>query len=279
MNTILVAVATSAALLGVRPEPGVPENVRLRAHFDAVDAELRAADISALTANQRTSRARMILWLRAYRDAERFPRNDRFPDRAMPFFRDSDGVLCAMAYLIDRSGRGDLVERIARTKNHAFIADLASEPELLAWLDVAGLTIAEAARIQPTYPSAPRLDSLLAQYDSAWIAGDSDRLGRLLAAEYRYVGPDGEARSRTEMLRIVSAADFHVVRATRPSLVLPDVGGTWSVTVTTRWVTEGTAGGIAFTRDYRCTQIWNVSREGWQIVSERCLRHAGDGPP
>lgn len=53
----------------------------------------------------------------------------------MPFFRDSRGVLCAMAYLIDRSGRGDLVDRVTSTRNNAFIPELAGDPELRTWLD------------------------------------------------------------------------------------------------------------------------------------------------
>jgi hypothetical protein len=80
-----------------------------------------------------------------------FPRNDRFPGQAVPFFRDSRGVLCAMAYLIERSGRGDLVDRVALTRNNAFIPELADDPELRAWLDSVHLSVAEAARIQPGY--------------------------------------------------------------------------------------------------------------------------------
>jgi hypothetical protein len=127
------------------------EVVRLRAHFDSVDAELRERDVLGLSHRQKSSRATLIGWLRAYRDEGVFPRNDRFPDRAMPFFRDSRGVLCAMAYLIDRSGRGDLVDEVASTRNNAFIAELADDPELRAWLDSVGLTVSEAARIQPSY--------------------------------------------------------------------------------------------------------------------------------
>lgn len=130
------------------------EAIRLRAHFDSVDAELRHAGVS-LTLAQLTSRETLIGWLREYRDAGTFPRNDRYPDRAMPFFRDSRGVLCAMAYLIDRSGRSDLVDRVAATRNSATIAELADDPALLAWLDSTGLTLAEAARIQPSYGPPP----------------------------------------------------------------------------------------------------------------------------
>ena len=161
--TALMLLAPPTMLLGVRElAPLDPardhhrlEVARLRAHFDSVDAELRLATTQQLTSAQRTSRAKLIGWLREYREAGSFPRNDRFPDRAMPFFRDSRGVLCAMAYLIDRSGRRDLVDRIAATRNYAFIPELAGDPDLRAWLDRAGLSAAEAARIQPTYGHPP----------------------------------------------------------------------------------------------------------------------------
>lgn len=130
------------------------EVARLRAHFDSVDGELRARDVSSLTTRQRASRARLIAWLRDYRDAGSFPENDRFATPE-PFFRDHRGVLCAMAYLIDRAGRGDIVDDVARTRNNAYIRELVDDRRLVAWLDSTGLTAAEAARIQPTYGPPP----------------------------------------------------------------------------------------------------------------------------
>ncbi len=131
---------------------------RLRAHFDSVDVELRSRNLLQLSPTQRMARATLIGWLREYREAGEFPRNDRFKNLAMPFFRDSDGVLCAMAYLIDRSGRGDIVDRVASTRNNAYIAELADDPALRAWLDSAGLSVAEAARIQPAYDGPGFID-------------------------------------------------------------------------------------------------------------------------
>ena len=124
------------------------EQSRLRAHFDSVDNELRAASVSKLTAQQRTMRAKLVSWLRDYRNAGRFPENNRFADRAMPFFRDSHGTLCAMAYLVDRSGRGDIVDHIAKTRNNAFIHELVDDPELVRWIAASGVSVDEAARIQ-----------------------------------------------------------------------------------------------------------------------------------
>jgi hypothetical protein len=154
------------------------EVARLRAHFDSVDAELRLPTGLPLTPAQRLGRTTLIGWLREYREAGSFPRNDRFPERAMPFFRDSRGVLCAMAYLIDRSGRGDLVDRVASTRNNAFIPELAGDTELRTWLDSVGLSVAEAARIQPFYgppPDEPAEHGVSASYalTSILVSGSS----------------------------------------------------------------------------------------------------------
>lgn len=124
---------------------------RLQAHFDSVDQELTARSTSHLTRAQRISRTQLIDWLRDYRHAATFPLNDGVSSGAVPIFRDSRGVLCAMAYLIHRSGRGDLVDDISANRNTAYVAELADDSRLVAWLDSTGLTVAEAARIQPTY--------------------------------------------------------------------------------------------------------------------------------
>ena len=100
-------------------------------------------------------RTKLISWLRDYRNGRTFPENDRLTDRAMPFFRDSRGTLCAMAYLVDRSGRKDILDQIAKTRNNAFIRELADDRALVAWLDMSGLSVDEAARIQPMYGSYP----------------------------------------------------------------------------------------------------------------------------
>jgi hypothetical protein len=161
--TVLVLLLSLTLPLGLRDvSSGDPEYqhqrhevARLRAHFDSVDTELRLPTELPLTPAQHLGRTTLIGWLREYREAGSFPRNDRFPDRAMPFFRDSRDVLCAMAYLIDRSGRSDLVDRVASTRNNAFIAELAGDPELRTWLDSVGLSVSEAARVQPSYDPPP----------------------------------------------------------------------------------------------------------------------------
>src|SRR5688572_17591334 len=128
---------------------------RLRLHFAEVEREMSSRDISGLTAAQRAARAEQIRQLRRYAERGAFPRNTWHPGQRVPYFRDAGGNLCAMAFLIAASGRGDLVDHIARTRNYAFIPDLVDVPGLAQWLEEHGLSVAEAARIQPTYGGEP----------------------------------------------------------------------------------------------------------------------------
>jgi len=127
------------------------EAARLRRHFAVVERELLGRDVSGLSPAQRAARAEQVRLLRRYAAEGRFPRNEYLPSQ-VPFFRDIRGNLCAMAFLIAASGRGDIVDHVARTRNNAYVPALADEPGLAAWLDRHGLTLAEAARIQPSYP-------------------------------------------------------------------------------------------------------------------------------
>jgi Domain of unknown function (DUF4440) len=283
------AVALPRGARAVPPTDSEPlarrlEVARLRAHFDAVDAELRHAKALQFTSNQRRSRAILIGWLQEYRDAGEFPRNDRFPEIAMPFFRDSHDALCAMAYLIERSGRRDVVDRIASTRNNAFIAELANDTELRGWLDSVGLSVAEAARIQPTYrPSVDEtfVAQLIAQYDSAWNQRDASAVSRLLAPEYKYSTSQGGVRSRAETLALLSDPDYRLEDANRSEIAVSLRGsliGSAAV-VSSRWLAHGTYRGHAFKDDQRCSQTWRQMSQTWQLLSEHCVQMPPATPP
>jgi len=127
------------------------EVARIRRHLERAERLLSTRDLSTLTAAQRAARACRVSELRAYREGGVFPHNHRLPDRRTPVFVDEHGTRCAMGYLIEQSGEEALVSRIAKARNLARIHDLTGVPELVAWLDCNGLTLAEAARIQPAY--------------------------------------------------------------------------------------------------------------------------------
>jgi hypothetical protein len=158
VGQVLVAmllVATSAGTLlvaGPRSDgPESRERTRIRAHLARVENELRRRDVSGWPAEARTARARHLDRLHGYWNHGCFPHNHDFPECRVPQFVDRHGTRCAVAWLIECSGRRDLVERIASTRNDARIRDLAADPDLRGWLASAGLTLAEAALIQPSY--------------------------------------------------------------------------------------------------------------------------------
>jgi len=272
---LVVALALPRGVRAVAPTGPEPlaqrlEVARLRAHFDSVDAELRHSKALQLTPSQRRVRATLIGWLQEYRDAGEFPRNDRFPDRAMPFFRDGHGALCAMAYLIERSGRRDLVDRVASTRNNAFIAELANDPELRVWLDSVGLSVTEAARIQPTY-AWQEVMTFVVQYDSAWNQRDTSAVSRLLAPRYQYFTSRGGVSSRAETLAMLSAPDYRLEQASRSEIAV-SLSSPVAV-VSSRWVGRGTYRGQPFKDDQRCSQTWlQTGRMMWQLVSEHCVQ-------
>ena len=92
------------------------EIARIQRHFDSVLVELRAAPAArALTADRRAAREARIAELRAYRDRGVFPHNHDFGRTPTPYFVDPEtGVRCAVAHLLEASGRGDVVRRPGR---------------------------------------------------------------------------------------------------------------------------------------------------------------------
>ncbi|HVK68570.1 MAG TPA: hypothetical protein VM694_29125 [Polyangium sp.] len=143
--------------------PLAREKARLVAHFRTVLAELRGRDTSHLSSEQRAARAGLIAELQRYARTGRFPRNLDFHGIRMPYFVDAFGTRCAMAHLIEATGEADLVARVAKTANNAFIREIEGDIALRAWLDRAGLTAAEAARIQPSYCFVSKADACFCQ--------------------------------------------------------------------------------------------------------------------
>lgn len=127
---------------------------RVRAHLRLAEVAARGADDSHLDPLKRLVRALLLDELAAYRARGRFPRN-KVVHGLQPVFVDDAGTRCAVAHLLDASGASALVADIASRRNLAYVDELADEPALAAWLDAAGLTLAEAAAIQPGYTYVP----------------------------------------------------------------------------------------------------------------------------
>lgn len=171
------------------------EVARIRAHFDSVLAELPARDVSMLTPDRRERRAELLRTLRAYRDAGEFPHNYDFPREAVPYFVDrGTGVLCAVAHLMASTGRRDIVDRVAAMDNNVWVPELAGDTAFTGWLDVHGLTLAEAARIQVPYIGDG--DPIVADRNSSLRTGSAITLGGAALASLWTARANADGRSR-----------------------------------------------------------------------------------
>jgi hypothetical protein len=152
--TVLVAGVAGLGLVAAKaPDPvRTREVARIRSHFDSVAGELRARNVSALTPAARSERLALISEVERYRDAGAFPHNYDFPGELVPYFVDrKTGVRCAVANLLEKTGRGDIVERVRVANNNVRVPQLSGDTAFNHWLDDHGLTLAEAARIQVPY--------------------------------------------------------------------------------------------------------------------------------
>jgi hypothetical protein len=127
------------------------EIARIRTHLMQVEEELLSADVRHLSLAQRENRAHHIQVLRAYRNRGVFPHNHQVAGQPVPVFIDEHGTHCAVGFLIAQSGHEALARRIAAERNLARVRELVDIPELVEWLEDAGLSVHEAARIQPAY--------------------------------------------------------------------------------------------------------------------------------
>ena len=132
------------------------EIARIHAHFDSVLRELDARPTAQLSPAQRKARLSLVSTLRGYNARGVFPRNYDYADAPTPYFVDrTTGTLCAVAFLLESTGRRDVVDRVARTDNNVWVAQLSPDSAFTSWLDTHGLTLDEAARIQVPYAMSP----------------------------------------------------------------------------------------------------------------------------
>lgn len=133
----------------------VDEVLRVQEHLAGAEAFAATRTLELLDPAQRLTRALLLDELARYRGEGVFPKNRDFAGERRPYFIDADGTRCAMAHLMEIGGAAELVAEVARTNNNAYVEELASDPRVVAWLRAAGLTVEEAARIQPSYCYTP----------------------------------------------------------------------------------------------------------------------------
>jgi hypothetical protein len=201
---ILVAIL-AAGVAGWSFAPAAPdfetrERIRIQAHFDSVLTELRASDLRALDANRRERRARLVEVLEAYRHRGIFPHNYDRPDPTPTFVDTKTGVRCAVAHLVDFTGRGEIVTRVAAANNRVYVMELGADTAFTGWLDHHGLTLAEAARIQVPYMADDSPMSL--------TSGGVDAMAAMLTGGSALLGGANLLANSSGKRKLLSVAGF-----------------------------------------------------------------------
>ena len=151
-SSVLIAFLPTLPLVAQTAEFSLAD---LAGHYTAVERELRDAPLPK-DPTIAVRRLAAIDLLHEYRVRGNF--GDDLSDSGLrnALFIDDAGRRCAVAFLLDRTGRSDLTNTIAEQYNDAWIVELANDSELRSWLHTNGLTLAEAARIQGPSGGNPR---------------------------------------------------------------------------------------------------------------------------
>jgi hypothetical protein len=136
-------------LFGYKPTINTSETKRIKTHLLWVGDQLKKADVSHLSSEQKTNRLIALKLLYKYQNFGVFPTNTLSPVRR-PCFRDDDGRLCAMAYLIENTAGSNAVDMLNENNQYTYLLDM-DLPLLSKWSAEYGLSLVECATIQPTY--------------------------------------------------------------------------------------------------------------------------------
>jgi hypothetical protein len=156
---LLLTFATSVAC-ATRPHMSAARPVH-------VQVDPRAEVRRHLAERRAENTARLV----AYREAGVFPRN-RVSDGVINVFRDEQGLLCAVANLINLDGKLDLVAQIATTDDYVKLADVKDGP-VMDWILDSGFTQEELAMIQ--LPDSSERN-VLPEAQPRWVAQENQRI-------------------------------------------------------------------------------------------------------
>ena len=135
---------------GIKPTTETDEQIRLKTHLEYIENLLRNRDISSLTDEQKTNRAKILDLLHDYWTIGMFPRNYEYSTKRAPCFIDKDGSICAVGYLVEKTAGRQVAEAINSKYKYEYVM-LMNDKTVDEWIEASGLTKEECAMIQPTY--------------------------------------------------------------------------------------------------------------------------------
>lgn len=134
---------------GIAPNADTDDQLRIAAHLEYAEKELRMRDVSELSAEMQSKRAHMLDLLHEYWSAGIFPENYERNERK-PCFIDQNGTICAVGYLVEQTAGRAAAEEINSRHKYATIFEM-KDSKVDEWIAASGLSKEECAMIQPQY--------------------------------------------------------------------------------------------------------------------------------
>ncbi len=122
----------------------------IQTHLKLVVNHLRENAKQGLSKQQLDNRSDMLNILEDYWQEKIFPKNTKHPGQTIPYFVDEFNTACAVGHVMRESGALDIVAKISKETNFAFIENM-NYPELRLWAKAYGFTLEELKWIQPAY--------------------------------------------------------------------------------------------------------------------------------
>jgi uncharacterized protein (TIGR02246 family) len=113
------------------------------------------------------------------------------------------------------------------------------------------------------------LEQLSERWYRAWVERDPATVERMMADDYVYVSPTGQAQSREAILRIIKSPRYRLNHFDRTNVVVRMLGDDAAV-IRLRGRDDGEFEGKRFNEDHACLQVWSRARGQWQLVLEQC---------
>jgi hypothetical protein len=135
---------------GILPNDLTDEQTRISTHLAYIEKRLGQQPLTHLTPQQKQNREKVLALLHVYCLAGNFPKNYDFPGERKPCFIDSDGSICAVGYLIEKTAGRGAAEKINQLYQYDEIKDM-DQTVIEKWAIEYGLTLEECAMIQPSY--------------------------------------------------------------------------------------------------------------------------------
>jgi hypothetical protein len=121
------------------------------------------------------------------------------------------------------------------------------------------------------------LENLSDSWNRAWFDKDAATVERLMAPDYVYSAPNGQAWNRQTILGIIRSPGYRLHHGAHTERIIRLLGNEAAI-IRHHWQGEGTFEGTAFKDDHSCVMVLARLDGHWQVVFEQATARSQGRP-